>query len=231
MKNGFVSAVIVAAGRSERMGANKILLELGSMTVFERTVRAFEESELVDEIVVVSSSENIVRCRSIVKEKLLSKVTAIVSGGGSRSESVRRGLAACNKNAEIIAVHDGARPLIKPESIDKAVEAAKEYGASAVGVRSKDSVKIIDDEDFAVSSVDREHVVRIQTPQVFKRDIIFRAHEKAAEDGFDGTDDCSLTERIGVKAKMIYLPYVNLKLTEPTDMILANAILRERGKI
>ncbi len=229
--NEMVSAVIVAAGQSTRMGANKMLLELGSMTVFERTLRAFEESSLVGEVVVVSSAQNIAAYRNIVKEKLLSKVTAIIGGGATRSESVRLGLAACSKSSGIIAIHDGARPLIKPDSIDKTIEAAMEYGAAAVAVKSKDTIKIIDDDDFAVSTIDREHTVRIQTPQAFRRDIIFRAYEQAAADGFEGTDDCSLTERIGCKAKLIYLPYVNIKLTEPADVTLAMAVLAERGKL
>lgn len=226
-----VSAIIVAAGRSTRMGANKMLLELGSMTVFERTLRAFEDCPAVDETVVVSSEENIAAYRNIVREKLISKVTAIVGGGSDRGESVRKGLEACGKEAEIILIHDGARPLIKPESIEAVAEAAAEYGAAAVGLQSTDTIKRIDDEGFAVETVDRLHTVRIQTPQGFKREIIESAYEKAAKEGFEGTDDCSLTERMGVKAKMIYLNYVNIKLTAPGDLTLATAVLRERGKL
>ncbi len=225
------SVIIVGAGQSSRMGANKMLLEIGSMTVFERTVLAFEESELTDEIIVVSSKENLVHYREIVKEKLLSKVTAIVIGGDTRSESVRMGLAACANDAQIIAVHDGARPLIKSESIDKIIEMAREYGAAAAAVKLQDTVKQLDENGFAVSTLPRERVVRIQTPQAFKRDIIFRAYEKAAEDGFDGTDDCAVAERMGVRTKLLYLPYLNIKLTEPADVTIARAVLVERGKL
>ncbi len=227
----YASAVIVAAGQSTRMGANKMLLEIGSMTVFERTVRAFEESPLNNEIIIVSSEENIARYGEIVREGLISKVKAIVRGGSSRCESVRIGLGECKADTDIIAVHDGARPLIKPESISEIVLAANKYGAAAAGNRSKDTVKLIDEEDFAVDTVDRERVVLIQTPQAFRRDIIMQAHEKAALDGFEGTDDCSLTERTGVKTKIIYLPYVNLKLTDPTDVSLVKTVLKERGKL
>ncbi len=227
---GFVSAIVVAAGASTRMGANKMLLMLGAMTVFERAVRVFEDSAEVDEIVVVASEDNLARYRDIVKDSLISKVTSIVRGGSSRGESVRRGMDCCAKNADVIVIHDGARPLIKPDSVDETVRLAREHGAASVCVKSKDSIKMIDG-DYAVSSVDRDKTVLIQTPQAFKRDIIFRAHDEAAAAGFEGTDDCALTERIGVSARLLYLPYVNLKLTEPIDLALAKAVLQERGKL
>lgn len=225
------SAVIVAAGRSTRMGTNKMLVELGSMSVFERTVRAFEEAESVDEVVVVSSAENLEFFSKIVHEKLISKVTAIVLGGENRGESVRNGLHACRKDSEVILIHDGARPLIKSATINDVVAETLKHGVAAVGVKSTDTVKILDSEGFAVDTMARETLIRIQTPQGFKRHIIFEAHEKALSEGFEGTDDCSLTERMGLRAKVIRPPYVNIKLTSPEDLVLATAVLRERGKL
>ncbi|MCH5188161.1 MAG: 2-C-methyl-D-erythritol 4-phosphate cytidylyltransferase [Oscillospiraceae bacterium] len=227
-ENRFVSAIIVAAGSSTRMGANKMLLEIGSMTVFERTLQAFEECSSVNEVIVVSSKENIVRYRNIVHTSMLSKVTNMVVGGKSRGESVKNGLAACNKAADIIVIHDGARPLIKPDGIDKCVEEAADCGAAAIATKCNDTLKIVDDEGYAVSTLDRNHVVRIQTPQAFKRDIIMRAYEA---DDLEATDDCALVERHGVKTKLIYLPYINIKLTEPVDMTIVQAALRERGRL
>ena len=136
MKDGnpFVSAVIVAAGGATRMGMNKMLLDLGSRTVFERTVDAFEECGAIDEVVIVSSKENTARYRELVRQNLYSKVTSIVSGGPTRQESVRIGLTACDRRADLVAVHDGARPLIKPDTIVKAVDLASEYGAAAAAL-------------------------------------------------------------------------------------------------
>lgn len=205
-----------------------MLLEIGSMTVFERTLRAFEECDSIDEVIVVSSKENIVRYRNIVRTSMISKVTNMVVGGQSRGESVKNGLAVVNKAADIIVIHDGARPLIKPDGIDKCVNAAEEYGAAAIATKCNDTLKIVDDEGCAVSTLDRDHVVRIQTPQAFKRDIIMRAYEAGDH---AATDDCALVERQGVKTKLIYLPYINIKLTEPVDMTIVQAALRERGKL
>lgn len=231
MEKKKVSVVIVAAGRSTRMGQNKMLIKLGSMTVFERTLRAFEDAETVDEVVVVSSEENMPYYKNIVREKVFSKVTAIIRGGETRGESVKKGLDACKKSCEIILLHDGARPLIKPGTIDEVAQAAEKYQAAAVGVKLSDTLKSLDEEGFAVSTVDRDKVLRIQTPQGFKRSVIFDAYEKAAADDFEGTDDCSLTERLGIRTKIIYPGYVNIKLTSPEDLILATAVLRERGKL
>lgn len=231
MEGKRVSAIIVAAGRSTRMGANKMMIEIGSMSVFERTLRAFEESKKVDEVIVVSSDENWEYYKKIVREKLISKVTAIVRGGNSRGESVKNGLKACNNNSKIVLVHDGARPLIKPSTIDEVVDGVEEEDVAAVGIKLSDSVKVIDSEGYAVSSIDREKIIRIQTPQGFKKEIILKAYEKAEEEGYEGTDDCSLTEIMGYRTKIIYPSYVNIKLTSPEDVTLATAVLRERGKL
>ncbi len=233
MKDGnpFVSAVIVAAGGATRMGMNKMLLDLGSRTVFERTVDAFEECGAIDEVVIVSSKENTARYRELVRQNLYSKVTSIVSGGPTRQESVRIGLTACDRRADLVAVHDGARPLIKPDTIVKAVDLASEYGAAAAAIKSRDSIKTIDAEGFAVGTVDRDTTILVQTPQVFRRDMIVEAHERAAADGFSGTDDCALVERMGVRIKLVFLTYFNIKLTVPDDLALAKAVLTVRGKL
>ncbi len=227
----FVSAIIVAAGGATRMGMNKMLLDLGSKNVFERTVEAFEECGAIDEIIVVSSKENTARYRELVRANTYAKVTAIVTGGATRQESVRIGLGACSKSTELVAIHDGARPLIKKDTIEKTVGWAGEYGAAAAAIRSRDSIKTIDDEGFAVGTVDRDKTILVQTPQVFKRDLIVQAHEKAAAEGFSGTDDCALVERMGVRVKLVFLTYFNIKLTVPDDLALAKAVLTVRGKL
>ena len=233
MVNGktFTSAIIVAAGSSTRMGKNKMLLELGSQTVFERSVSTFEECGAIDEIIVVTSEENMAKYRASVRENLYAKVKAIVCGGSTRQESVRKGIEHCAKNADFIAIHDGARPLIKPETIAETVREADVYGAAAVAIRSRDTIKAVDGEGFAVDTVNRENTVLVQTPQTFRRDLIVEAHKKAADEGFVGTDDCALIERMGHKTKMVYIPYFNIKLTVPDDIFLAKSILISRGKL
>ncbi len=227
----FVSAIIVAAGSSTRMGSNKMLLELGSKTVFERTVSVFEECGAVDEIIVVSSQENIAKYRNFVRSNLFVKVKSIIVGGASRQESVRIGIEECSNNSDVIVIHDGARPLIKPETIAETVKEAMNFGSAAAAIRSRDTIKRIDDEGFAVETIDRDTSVLIQTPQAFKYSLIADAHERAALDGFEGTDDCALIEHIGGKTKLVYLPYFNIKLTVPEDVLLAKAILTVRGRL
>lgn len=233
MENGkiFTSAIIVAAGSSTRMGMNKMLLEIGSKTVFERTVFAFEECGAIDEIIIVTSEENMARYRTSVRENQYSKVKAIVYGGSTRQESVRKGLEFCAKHADFVSIHDGARPLIKPETIAETVREAEVYGAASVAIRSRDTIKTVDGEGFAVGTVERENTVLVQTPQTFRKEIIVQAHQKAAEDGFVGTDDCALIEHLGHRTKMVYIPYFNLKLTVPDDITLAKSILISRGKL
>ncbi len=233
MENGkvFVSAVIVAAGGATRMGMNKMLLDLGSKTVFERSVEVFDNCAAVDEIVIVSSEENKSRYCSIVRDKLFSKVTGIIRGGSTRQESVRLGINACSGNADIIVIHDGARPLIKPETVVETVENALQYGAAAVAIKSRDTIKQIDSEGFAIATISRETSIQVQTPQTFRRDLIIAAHNKALEDGFVGTDDCSLIERMGGRSKLVFITYFNLKLTVPDDLAIAKSILISRGKL
>ncbi len=231
VQEAFVSAIIVAAGKSTRMGSNKMLQSFGSKTVFERTVAEFEDCGAVNEMIVVSSEENVEEFSELVRKNLFSKVTAIVHGGANRQESVFNGLKYCGKNADAIVIHDGARPLVKKETVAKVLSEALVYGAASAAIKSRDTIKRIDGEGFAVDTIDRETAVLIQTPQAFRRDIIMEAHEKAAADGFLGTDDCSLTERMGIKTKLIYVPYYNLKLTVPEDILLAKAVLTVRGAL
>lgn len=227
----FTSVIIVAAGEATRMGMNKMLLDLGSKTVFERSVEVFENCPAVDEIVIVSSEENMARYCAIVREGLYSRVTSIIRGGKTRQESVRLGLGACSDDADVIVIHDGARPLIKAETVTETVRAAREYGAAAVAIKSRDTIKNIDADGFAVGTINRETSILVQTPQAFRRDIIVQAHEKAAAEGYTATDDCGLIERMGLRSKLVFISYFNLKLTVPDDLALAKSILISRGKL
>lgn len=218
-----VSAVIVAAGKGKRMGAgiNKAYLSLGGKTVLENTVSAFQNCGKVGEIVVVT--DNTEKCKELLKG--FNKVSAIVAGGKTRSESVRNGLDACR--GDIVAVHDGARALITEAEIEKVLSEAEKCGAAALGVRCKDTLKLADENGFILKTLDRDFVYQIQTPQVFRREEIVRLSEKCP-DGF--TDDCAVFEHFGKKVKIVEGSYENIKITTPQDLIIAEKILEKREK-
>lgn len=231
MDKKFFTAIILSAGKSERMGYNKMLLPIGNKTVFERTVEAFENCEIIDEIIIAAPHENTAQYGEIVKKNGYGKVSAIVSGGKTRQESVRNALDAISDECEYIAVHDGARPLIKEESIELVANAAAEYGGAVAAVMSVDTLKSIDSDGIITDTVDREKTVQVRTPQIFKKEILLEAHKKAYEDNFEGTDECMLVERCQKKIKTVITGRDNIKLTYPEDVLYMQEILRQRGNM
>lgn len=229
MGKKFFSAIILSAGKSERMGYNKMLLKIGNKTVFERTVDAFEDCEMIDEIIIVAPKDSVEDYRNIIKDNGYAKIVAVVSGGASRQESVANGIKAVSDECEYIAVHDGARPLIKAESIMKVSLAAMEFGGAVAAVKSVDTLKSVDDNGIILSTIDRDKTVQVRTPQIFRRDILEHAHKKAKEDGFEGTDECMLVERCNQKIKTVITGRDNIKLTYPEDVLYITEVLRKRG--
>lgn len=227
----FFSAIILSAGSSQRMGYNKMLLKIGSKTVFERTVEAFEECDVIDEIIIAAPKESVEEYGEIVKKNGYAKVSWIVSGGATRQESVANALKNISEECEYIAVHDGARPLIKGESIEQVAEAAIEYGGAVAAVLSVDTLKSVDENGVITGTVDREKTVQVRTPQIFKRDILLQAHEKAKEEGFEGTDECMLVERCNNPIKTVITGRDNVKLTYPDDVLYMTEVLRARGTL
>lgn len=220
-----VSAVIVAAGKGTRMGAdkNKVFLELMGKTVLEHTIDVFEKSPIIDEIIVVTN--DIKECETLLSG--YTKVSHIVLGGATRQESVNNGLVVAK--GDYVAIHDGARALICEKEINSAISEAKKYGAAAVGVKSKDTLKKLDKNGFIQETVDREFIYNIQTPQVFKLKEIKKMHSLAKGDSF--TDDCALAESFGTRIKMVEGSYDNIKITTPDDLEIAEKILKSRRKI
>lgn len=216
------SAIIVAAGKGERMGAgmNKAYLTLFNKTVIETAILPFSESGEIDEIIVVT--DDVEKCTQLVGS--MPKVKAVLLGGKTRQESVKIGLSAAS--GEFAAIHDGARALITKEEIESAVSAAKKYGAAALGVKCKDTLKIIDDNGFIAGTQDRERLYQIQTPQVFRTSEILEMHEKAVG---NFTDDCAVMESFGGKIRLVEGSYENIKLTTPEDVLTAEKILEKRG--
>ena len=224
------SAVIVAAGSSQRMGSDKLLHNLGIMPVLARTLLAFQDCDLVDEIVVVTRMEKIMEVAGLCKKYRIEKASKVISGGATRMESALAGVSEVKSRAKLIAIHDGARPLVSVELIERTIRAAAQYKAAVPAVKSVDSLKLVDDKDTVTGSVDREQVIRVQTPQVFEADLIKGALSYAAEKKLPLTDDCSAAELMGIKAHVVPGEEDNIKLTTPRDMLFAAAILKDRGE-
>ena len=223
------SAVIVAAGSSQRMGSDKIMMKLGAMPVLARTVLAFENNEYIDEIIIVTKTEKLEEIADLCYKNGLHKVKHVVSGGATRMESALAGVSAARHGAAYIAIHDGARPLVSQELIERTILAAQKYRAAAPAIPSTDTLKAVDAKGFVVGTVDRESIRRVQTPQVFEADLIKGALTKAVKDGLTLTDDCSAMDRMGVKTILVEGDPTNIKITTPDDLVTAEAIVNARG--
>lgn len=223
-----ITALIVAGGQGKRMGAgmNKVFLKLGAKAVLERTAEAFEKNSRIDEIVVVTRQEDIKTAKEILKS--LKKIAVITEGGAERQQSVYNGLRAAS--GDIVLIHDGARALISKAEIDAVIDDCVKYGAAALGVKCKDTLKSADENGFISGTIDRNTSYQIQTPQAFKTAVILNLHEKAEKDGLSVTDDCAIAEHYGIKIKITEGSYNNIKLTTPEDMAVGEIILKEREK-
>ena len=224
------SAVIVAAGSARRMeGIDKALAPLGELPVLVHTLYAFQDCPLVDEVVVVTREDLLVEVSQLCRDFVLDKVTKVVVGGAERMDSVRSGLREIRPEADLAAIHDGARPLVTQEVLRQAIEKAALTGAAAPAVPVTDTIKR-GEEGLAVETVDRSTLFAVQTPQVFEAGLIRAALEKAAQDGLSLTDDCAAVERLGMKVSLTPGSRENLKITTPLDLVLGEAILEARGR-
>lgn len=228
--NIFVSAVIVSAGNSTRMGGvNKQFLELDNMAVIAHSIKAFENCNAIDEIVVVTREEDILEIRTLCEKYGFKKVTSVVSGGATRQKSVYNGVVSTSDNADIIAIHDGARPLVTNDAILDTLEAAIEWGAATTGVRVKDTVKKINEFGEIVGTPDRSVLRFVQTPQIFKKALYIEA-VSTVENSAEFTDDCMLIEAFGRVVKFVDGDYENIKITTPEDVVIAESYLKRRRK-
>ena len=226
-----ICAIIVAGGKGSRMGAgfNKVFMKLGSKTVIERTVYAFNRCDAIDEIVIVTSENDIADMQKIIVSNVFPKVKNICKGGERRQDSVYNGL--LKTQADIVLIHDGARCLITESEILRITDDVKTYKAAAVGVTVKDTLKTIDDSGNIVSTIDREKTVQIQTPQAFYTDEIIELHKRAQNENITVTDDSSLFEHYGKTVHFTSGSYDNIKLTTPEDIAIGEEILRRRGDL
>ena len=228
--SAFVSAVIVAAGGSVRMGIadSKQFIPLLSRPAIVYTLKAFQKCHLIKEIVIVCREQDNDRINKIIELNGFSKVSKLVKGGDSRADSVRNGIGACSENSKYYAIHDGARPLITVEEIERVVEAAFDTGAATLGTSVKDTIKVVDGFNIIESTPIRSQLRAVQTPQVFERDLYRFALENAGDNLINFTDDCSLIENMGGEVLVVKGNEENIKLTTPIDIVIAESILKSR---
>lgn len=228
------TAIITAAGKGTRMKSdiNKQFINIAGTPVLARTIDVFEKCEAIEDIIVVVNEDSLQYCReNIIKQYNFSKVKSLVIGGAERQNSVYKGLCAVNNNCEIVLIHDGARPFVTEKNIIDCILAAKMYGACGIGVKLKDTIKICDKDGFVKNTPDRSSLWSVQTPQAFSYNIIIKAHQKAIQSGFIGTDDMVLVEKQGIKVKIIEGNYQNIKITTPDDLILGESIASQIGRL
>ena len=224
------AAVVVAAGSARRMeGIDKILTPLGDLPVLVHTLYAFQDCPVVGEVVVVTREDLLLEVGRLCQDFALHKVTKVVVGGRERIHSVQAGLREVDPEAELIAIHDGARPLVTPQVIEVAVSAAARSGAAAPAIPVIDTIKRWED-GLGVETVDRSTLRAVQTPQVFEAGLIRAATQKALEDGELLTDDCGAVERLGKKVTLTEGSRENIKITTPLDLVLGEAILTARAE-
>ena len=216
-----VGAVIVAAGKSQRMGEmDKLFALLGGKPILVQATHAFQKCRLVDQIVVVVSREKEQLCRRLIATEEWTKVSDICLGGRQRQDSVAAGLKRLNK-CDWVVIHDGARPLVTVDLIERGLEAARETGAAAAAVPVTDTIKLAGDDRIVHQTPPRQNLWSVQTPQVFRIGLITRAYQKANE---DVTDDASLVEQLGYKVKLYMGSDDNIKITTPDDLALAEVL-------
>ncbi len=222
-------AIIPSAGMGRRLGSvRKNYLTLLGRPVLAHTLAAFENASSIDSVIVVVPPGDERFCAGeIVARYGFRKVIAVVAGGTERQDSVRNGIAAAGSSFGMIAVHDGARPLVSPDIIDRTVGAAREHGAAIAAVGVKDTVKESSG-GFVRRTVPREDLLSVQTPQAFKAEVLEESFRKAAEEGFLGTDESSLAERAGFAVRVVEGSYENMKITTPEDMAFAECVLKNR---
>ena len=224
------AALVAAAGSSTRMGGgtNKLLLPLDGIPVLIRTLDALQRAERVDEIIVATREEELVEIAQLCHTYGITKCKKVVRGGESRAHSVMLAALEADKSMELLAVQDGARPLVTPALIDSVIAAATRCGAAAPAVPVKDTIKCVREDGTVAQTLDRSALRAVQTPQVFTADVLKAALQSVLEQGIEVTDDCGAVERLG---KVVFLTEgeeTNLKITTPADLVLAEAILKDR---
>jgi 2-C-methyl-D-erythritol 4-phosphate cytidylyltransferase len=220
-----IVAILVAAGVGQRMGKDKMFMDLGGKPIISWSLDALQQSKHIDSIVLVLHKDAIGTGRKLISGSRWSKVNSVCEGGDLRQDSVRNGLKAANVS-EWVLVHDGARPFLTGKLIEDGVQAAVETGAASAAVEVKDTIKQVDDAGIVTRSLQRSKLRAIQTPQVFRFDVLKKAYELVSG---EFTDDAGIVERAGYRVKLYDGDYENMKITTPDDLLLAEIIARGRA--
>ena len=222
-----ISAIVLAGGRGKRMNYHKSkqFIEIKGKPVLVYTLEKFIYNKSIDEVILVLPEDEVDYCKKEVLQKYSLKVDRIVIGGKERQDSVFNALEAMEK-ADIVLIHDGARPFISEKIIEEGIKYANIYGAAAPGVTPKDTIKVKNEDNISVDTPDRNMLVAVQTPQCFKYDEIYQCHRKIKEENAIVTDDTSVVERYGHKVYLYEGDYTNIKITTPEDLILAERLIQ-----
>jgi 2-C-methyl-D-erythritol 4-phosphate cytidylyltransferase len=223
-----LSAIIVAAGSSERMGFDKLLALLGDKPVLAHTILSFEATASVDEIILVARAERVDEFEELVRQNRFQKIRHVIPGGMQRQDSVRAGLDRLSPSATFVAVHDAARPLVTPTQIEDVYELARARGAAALAEPITNTLKRADENGVVTGGVPRENLYAMQTPQIFARDLLDRAYAAVGADGLSITDEVSAVEHVGENVVLLPNEEWNIKITYPRDLLLAQAVLARR---
>jgi 2-C-methyl-D-erythritol 4-phosphate cytidylyltransferase len=223
-----LGAIIVAAGGSKRAGFDKLMVKIAGRSVIQHTLTAFEKTICVNDILVVS--RDTITMRHLIVKTNLRKIRRVVRGGVLRQDSVRIGLEALEKEVEFVAVHDAARPLITSREIERVFAAARKHGAAALAAPITDALKLADVNHRVIGSIGRQNVFAMQTPQIFRRELLIQAYEQVRKDSLIVTDEVSTIEQIGGKVVVI-VPAEdhNFKITFASDLPVAEFILKQRA--
>ena len=233
VRRGKASAIILCAGSSTRFSSdneNKQFAFVDGLPVIIRTILAFEKSDAINEIILVTKKEDIDELKNLVCDNGIKKVTCIVVGGNTRQESALKGFKHVSEKSKLVAIHDGARCLVTTKIIDDVIMEADKHKAATAACRVTDTVKISDDNGFISKTVDRNYVWNVQTPQIFEKKLYNTCAFYAKQKGISATDDCMLIESAGFKVKLVDTGRDNIKITVKDDIQLAEHILAARGE-
>ena len=227
-----IKAIIAAGGLGTRLKTihPKLLVMLNGKPLLAYSIEVFDKFPLIDGIIIVTHEYHVLDVEDVVRLYNFQKVERVIIGGETRSASVYNGLRETGDKTDIVVIHDGARPLLNAQTVQRAIEQCKVHGAAVVGVKVKPTIKKVDPSNFFVrETLNRDELWEIQTPQVFNRELLLKAYaQKGAE---DPTDDAGLVERMGVPVKVVEGDYENIKITTNEDLVLAEAFLNARVNI
>ena len=226
-----VTAIVLAGGRSTRMGGgpNKQFIELLGKPLIYYSLAAFEQCPAIDAIVLVCRPDCVSQAQRILSDFHFKKVTGLADGGVERQNSVWNGLEKCSPTTEIVAVHDGARPLVTPALIESTITAARSFGAGIAATKVVDTIKEANADKTIIQTVDRTKLWAVQTPQTVRFQLLREAYAKVFEEKFVVTDEAAAVQLLGHRVDLVETPFLNLKITTPSDLAMAEALLRQRA--